>query len=375
MSHKLSNSEVDARLSNRPIKRIGNFVNIYTKCLFECSICHYQWKVNPNNILRSTHPTNCPKCAGNQKLSNSDIDNKLINRNIQRIDNVINAKTPIHFQCLIENCKFTWKTDPDHVINQMTSCPKCAGNLKLLNEDIDAKLVPLKIKRIGDYISATQPLAFQCLICNHQWKSTASGPICRKTSCPKCAEQLKLTNEIIDERLKNTKIKRIGNYLNMKTSIHFQCLNDNCNHIWLARPYNIIHNERGCPQCFLKKNEKLIGKLLKQNNIVFEQQKPIKKINISETKRLYVDYFLPDFNVIIEYNGIQHYQPVNFFNLNQEQSKSNFLKQQIRDKYLVDFCLLNNISLIIIDGRKYKNSKLHIYVLESLIPNLLPLQI
>jgi len=59
-----------------------------------------------------------------KKLTNDHIDLKLLGKNIVRVDDYVNNKTPLHFQCNV--CEFVWKTAPDCIINAGTGCPKCS---------------------------------------------------------------------------------------------------------------------------------------------------------------------------------------------------------------------------------------------------------
>lgn len=297
-----------------------------------------------------------------KKLTNLDIDNRINKRSIKRIGDIINAKTKLKFQCLINNCNFIWETCPDKVLNQKSGCPKCARNIKLSDKEVDERLKKSLIIRVGAYKNANSFLDLKCLKCKYKWKTSATGPLYSNTKCPQCSNRLKLSNKIIDIRLDKRSIKRIGAYKNMHISILFKCLKDNCNHKWSAKPYNIIYNERGCPNCATNKNEKLIGEVLLKFNIDFEKQKLIKKINLNEKSNIRVDYFLKKYNCIVEYNGIQHYKPVKFFSNANNPAEQKLIKQRKRDKYLIDFCKRNNIKLIVIDGRKYKNVKLSNYL-------------
>lgn len=54
-----------------------------------------------------------------------------------------------------------------------------------------------------------------------------------------------------------------------------------------------------------------------------------------------VDFYLPDFNTMVEYNGIQHYEPVYKFG-----GVMAFHSQQKRDARLRTYCEQNNITLI-----------------------------
>lgn len=66
---------------------------------------------------------------------------------------------------------------------------------------------------------------------------------------------------------------------------------------------------------------------------------------------------------IIEYNGQQHYKPTKFRQkISDEDALKKFKKQQCRDRKLRKYCKKNNIILIEIDGRKYKNQKIKTYL-------------
>lgn len=59
-------------------------------------------------------------------------------------------------------------------------------------------------------------------------------------------------------------------------------------------------------------------------------------------KSLYVDIFIPDFNIMIEVDGSQH----DSFNIFYHKDKQAFAKQQLNDKIKEDWCEVNNIVLI-----------------------------
>jgi very-short-patch-repair endonuclease len=161
----------------------------------------------------------------------------------------------------------------------------------------------------------------------------------------------------------------------VKRPMDLKCLHEGCYYQWAAVANNLFHptNETGCPACSLGKNEKLVGKVLADKQITYQTQKFIRDIfNHSEkVSKIRVDIYLPQINLIIEYNGKQHYQPVTFGGISQKRAIVNFDKQQARDQYLQQFCDQNGITLIWIDGRKYKGEKLKSYLLDNIIPKLL----
>lgn len=248
------------------------------------------------------------------------------------------------------------QTPANHLKGQR--CPKCADltrcdPTKLTNEDIDNS-IPSTIKRISDYINSNEKLSWECQICKLIWQALPN-PIRRGgTGCPKCKDT-KLSNSHIDEFLilNNVKIKRVDEYVNAYTKISWQCLS--CDNVWKAKPGEIKRKNRGsgCPNCARGKNERLVGETLKELNINCERI----RIDLPNQK-IFPDFYLPQHNVIIEYNGIQHYQPTCFGNGPIYDTTIVFQKQQKRDKTLRVYCLENNITLLEIDGREYKGKKL-----------------
>ena len=99
--------------------------------------------------------------------------------------------------------------------------------------------------------------------------------------------------------------------------------------------------KQGCPICNESIGEKLIRDFLTKSNINFNTQ--YKFTNCKDTRELPFDFYLSDYNTCIEYNGIQHYKPVEYFG-----GSASLLSQQNRDKIKSKYCNENNINLIII---------------------------
>ncbi len=68
-------------------------------------------------------------------------------------------------------------------------------------------------------------------------------------------------------------------------------------------------------------------------------------------RRLFkVDFWLKEKNLIIEYNGIQHYQENSFMG-----GQKRYLQRQKRDADLRDYCQRNNFKLLEIPYNEFKN--------------------
>lgn len=62
---------------------------------------------------------------------------------------------------------------------------------------------------------------------------------------------------------------------------------------------------------------------------------------INTSGHAYIDFYLPEYNTFVEYNGIQHYNPKMAFG-----GSFKFERQQARDEYVRQYCKDNNIKLI-----------------------------
>ena len=67
------------------------------------------------------------------------------------------------------------------------------------------------------------------------------------------------------------------------------------------------------------------------------------------------DFYLPDYNLFIEYDGQQHYQPMRYHGDNLEKNYSDFLRIKERDNIKNKYCFDNNIDLLRIPFYESKN--------------------
>lgn len=270
-----------------------------------------------------------------KNLTNEIIDERIKGRNILRLENVVNAKTKIKWKCLIDG--YEWLSTPDHILRTRFGCHKCAKQIRMTNEIIDEKIKGRTIQRIENVVNALTKIKWKCLIDGHEWEASPYNMLKAKNGCPKCTNNLKLTNEMIDEKIKGRNIVRIDNVIDAITKIKWKCLNDG--HIWEAQPKNILNANTGCPKCKTSKGELKIEKILIENNIDFIKEKRFD--NCKNEKPLPFDFYIPKLNIIIEYDGVQHFQPFKNFG-----GFEKYLQTINNDKIKNDWAKTNNIKLI-----------------------------
>lgn len=101
----------------------------------------------------------------------------------------------------------------------------------------------------------------------------------------------------------------------------------------------------GCPSCKESKGELLISKILDKMGVKYERQK--KFVDCTNRKmgrgcrKLPFDFYLPDSNTLIEFDGEQHYKEVKIFG-----GLEKYIKRQSYDRYKDEFAKERNINMI-----------------------------
>jgi hypothetical protein len=167
----------------------------------------------------------------------------------------------------------------------------------------------------------------------------------RGQGCPKCHYK-RLSDAFTkdkDQFIKDA-IKVHGNkydyskveYVNNKTKVCIICPKHG--EFW-QEPYSHLRG-KGCPVCFESKGENEVSTILDKRGVVYKRQLAIES-DVNTYGYLYVDFYLPDYNTIIEFNGKQHYMCVEGLG-----GKLAFDKQKARDEELRQYCKDHNIKLI-----------------------------
>lgn len=159
--------------------------------------------------------------------------------------------------------------------------------------------------------------------------------------CSKCSKNYNYTTkeyiELANKIHKNKYDYSITKYLNKRTKIEIICPDHG---IFTILPNNHIYGKKsGCSKCNESNGEKMIREFLEIKNIKYIKQKRF--INCKYKNTLPFDFYLPEYNICIEFDGIQHFQPVNYW-----RGEEGFKEIQIKDKIKNKFCKENSINLI-----------------------------
>jgi hypothetical protein len=116
---------------------------------------------------------------------------------------------------------------------------------------------------------------------------------------------------------------------------------------------NHFYRGCGCESCGnnkISKGEKRIEDFLLENSINYTREKTFEKcINPITEKKLLFDFYLPDTNTVIEFQGKQHFEKSSFF----KQRSGDLEELQKRDEIKRKYCILNDIKLIEINYNQF----------------------
>lgn len=215
---------------------------------------------------------------------------------------------------------------------------------------------------IGPYTGNNKPLLMKHNVCGHEWNSCLAK-IKAGRRCPKCRGGISYTEDQVREKiyeLVGNEYSLIGKYKNMNTNTLMR--HNVCGHEWKPKLSNFVSRETRCPECSKKSNiskgEKAVYDYLKENNYKFffndintcfencySLRQKTKKHKI-EKFYLPFDFYIPSLNLLIEFDGKQHFEPWNGKNTTKEYNIKKFKLVQENDEIKNEFAILNEFNII-----------------------------
>ena len=294
-----------------------NYMNSRTKV---CIICpeHGEFWQTPNDHLNGR---GCPKCAGKIKLNTSEFINRAREVHGDKYDyskvEYVNANTKVCIICP-KHGEF-WQTPSGHLSGK--GCPKCAnelrqrtlsstleGFIKKAREVHGDKYDYSKVKYVNSHTKV-------CIICPEHgefWQTPASH--LSGKNCPKCGfetiresnsstteEFIKKAREVHGDKYDYSKV----NYMDTHTKVCIICTEHG--EFWQTPASHLKGS--GCPNCNSSKLESEIRLILNEQGIKYSYRER----KIPWLKGLELDFYIPDKNIAIECQGIQHFNPIEYF--------------------------------------------------------------
>lgn len=260
----------------------------------------------------------------------------VLEKNIQ----LSQQKKRIYWKCECQKCKSIQNVRTDSLKRLPNSCPECKNSL--LGKRF-GKLLVLKKGKIDNNGHAYW--ICQC-DCGNKKEINGSNLISGYTQSCGCLHSKK-TSELFFQDLTGLKFNKLTVLKRItpigQHPIKWLCKCD-CGTIIEVQGNNLKNNHTTSCGCSHSLGEEKIRQLLNSLNISFKTEYVFNNL-----KNRRFDFFLPDYNICIEYNGKQHYSFIKTWHETEEK----FLEAQNRDLEKIEFCKLNNIKLIIIPYTDY----------------------
>ena len=333
---------------------LGDYCGARNRILVQCKLCNKKW--SPFALsLQSGNRCQCNiQIQGKKKrMKMSEFIRKAneLNPQIEVIGKLITTMKKIKIRC--RNCDFEFERIAGSLIHQKSFCPKCHEmriQNKMTNEDFKLKIEKISpnIQILEEYKSYHEKIQCRCKNCNHIWWANPKNLI-QGSNCKPCG-QLRTGNILrkSDSQFKKEVFDLVGDeYIILGTyeskSNKILMKHNNCGHIYENTPNSFLRGNR-CPLCKQSKGEKAIKEFLIKNKIKFKIQKRFN--DCRDVEPLPFDFYLPDNNICIEYDGHQHFKPVGFGSKNELKIVKGFIIVLIHEEIKNNYCKENNIELI-----------------------------
>ena len=250
-----------------------------------------------------------------------------------------------------------WQTPKCHL--QGKKCPKCTQrNYKYTTEEWIEKAKEKHSNKYDyskvNYISNHTKV---CIICPEHgefWQDAAAH--LRGQGCPKCADisnglkRLMTNDEFIEKARKvhgdkydYSKVK----YINSRSKVCIICPEHG--EFWQTPAKHL--SGHGCAFCNEYKMEEKIKLFLNENNVKYKYQYRNEWLKNNNGNFLSIDFYLPEYNLAIECQGVQHFKSVEYFGGNDR-----FHQQIINDKTKRNLCEKHNVNILYVIEKRVKTS-------------------
>ena len=322
---------------------IGEYVLSNVKIEIRHNGCGNKFEALPSNFLRGHR---CPHCYKSIKKTTESYKKELelkYGDEFELLGEYVNNATKIKVRH--RKCGNIYLIRPTHLLSK-PRCAYCAGNAKKTTKSFNKELenINSKIRVVGAFSGANNKVECTCDK-RHIYHATPSN-LLKGIGCPVCFGNSKYTIKELQAKMNEfhdgeyTVLERLdGRRVRIK--------HNRCGNIYKTT-IRVIWFGCGCPKCASSKGEDKVRRILEEMKIDFKEQH---KFNGCKNKRrLPFDFYLPNNNVCIEYDGEGHYEPFRF-STGQEKFEQTKRHDKIKNKYCHD----NSITLIRIPYTKFKN--------------------
>lgn len=254
-----------------------------------------------------------------------------------------NAKT--YIKALHTKCGNIVDILPNSFISRGSKCPICAkeetNKLNSFSHEHVQSELPVGVIMLDKYKGIYEPINFHCFFCDRTYKAVPRDMM-ENQDCRYCSGRyLKSVDEIKSEvtDLTDGEYSFIDNeYKNAHEK--YKVKHNKCGNEYSVTMHNFRKGRR-CRNCSASTGESKVASALNKLGIDYQREKTFD--DLFYRNKLRIDFYIPSKRIAIEYNGIQHYEPVKHFG-----GLENLEVTKTRDKIKEDYCKNNDITLVVI---------------------------
>lgn len=324
-----------------------DYQGYYTKVIITCPI-HGEFLQTPGNHLEGR---GCKKC----QIQNCSLTQKEFIEKAQKVhgnkydySKVVYTKSKDKVTIICPEHGEFEQTAQNHM--QGYGCPKCRikteANRTKSNPKVTTETFIKKAQSIhgdkydyskAEYINKRTKVRIVCPI-HGEFLQTPDDHVNKPAGCPKCGRHV-YTQESFIEKCNKIHHHKYDYSKTIYKSIRDKIIITCPEHGDFEQVTNTHLQGAGCLQCRLKQQTKLFNRICEMfpdENILFEVNKDI--VHWIGQQRL--DIYFPVYNIAIEYDGLQHSQPIEIFG-----GAERFQQQQILDQNKNNLCAENHCHL------------------------------
>jgi hypothetical protein len=222
------------------------------------------------------------------------------------------------------------------------------------------------------YVSYHTPVEVICQSCQRCFFPSPANHISRSSGCPLCAtvgkhqhapKRLASFVEQANATHNRAYEYSLVRYVNTHTKVDITCPTHG---VFTQSPVKHLMGN-GCPMCRTKSTGEIwTSTLLNDMNVVYITEHTFDNcVNPLTGMCLKYDFFIPELNMLLEFDGVQHRKPCRFGGMSLELAERKYAECIERDNIKNDFAKQNGIHLLRITNKGVKTKKMIIETINK----------
>jgi predicted Zn-ribbon and HTH transcriptional regulator len=270
----------------------------------------------------------------------------------------VNNREKVIVRCAQNDDHGEYSVTANHLLNG-SGCPKCAIEANANSKRKTPEQFLSEVEEIHEgkldfseakYVGVHAKVKASCLQdLDHGKFSATPSSLLQGHGCPKCgteagADELRKTPEQFLREVEDVHGGKLdfssAKYVNNQTKVTVSCLQNLDHGGFSVTPHSLLKGS-GCPKCRSSRGEDAIMTYLCDRKVPFDAEKTFDDLVGDKNWKLRYDFHLPEENLLIEFDGKQHFEANSFFG-----GEEAFARTQKSDQIKNDYALEHGIRLL-----------------------------